>query len=653
MKYLAIIFLFFITANAKAQSGFNSENMEVTRSDLETNFYAKDTTANAIVLYEYGNSYVDNNNFELYTEIKKKIKILNRKGFDKATIKEYLYYEGSKHERMNHISATTFNLESNGSITSTRLDKKDVFEEKYNDRYNITKFTLPNVKEGSVITYSYTVSTPYMYKYREWKFQDDIPKLYSEYRTSIPANWEYNIKLVGFKKLYKHDMEKKARCLEGGNGTYADCTETVYIMKDIPAFIEEDYMTTINNYLSRIEYELKTFKSFDGRVENITKTWKIADKEIKAMPEIGKQLGKRGMLKDILDNSITNEENPLKKAKAIYKYVQDNYIWNGKYQMFKDVSVKDLVKNKSGKASEINILLYNLLDDNGIKVMPVLLSTRNNGLPTQLYPVISDFNYLLVQATINNKTYLLDATNKYLSFGEIPFKCLNHYGRLMDFKMGSYYIDIVPEKTSVVHYRVELNLDENKNLTGTIDSKTSGYHALPLKRSYFGNKQDYLKDYENKYTNITFLDHSVTTKDKTSFDFSENFDVEYQVENIADNLYVNPFLFKFFTENPFKLQERTYPIDFGYKDAYLYNVKINLGKNYEVLDRPTDVSLTLPNNKGMLILSSQIHDNAVLLFLKINFNDSFYGPEYYDYLKQFFAKIVDIQNNALIVLKKK
>ena len=653
MKYLAIISLLFITAKVKAQSSFNSENMEVTRSDLETNFYAKDTTANAIVLYEYGNSYVDNDNFELYTEIKKKIKILNRKGFDKATIEEYLYYEGNKHERMSRITASTFNLESNGSITSTRLDKKDIFEEKYNDRYNITKFTLPNVKEGSVITYSYTLSTPYMYKYREWEFQDDIPKLHSEYHTSIPANWEYNIKLVGFKKLDKNEMTKKARCLEGGNGTYADCTEAVYIMKDVPAFIEEDYMTTIDNYLSRIEYELKTFKSFDGRVENITKTWKIADKEIKAMPEIGRQLGKSNMLKGLIDKSIKNEPDTLKKATAIYKYVQDNYIWNGKYQMFKDVSVKNLVKNKSGKASEINMLLYNLLDDNGIKVMPVLLSTRDNGLPTQLYPVISDFNYLLVQATINNKTYLLDATNKYLPFGEIPFKCLNHYGRLMDFKMGSYYIDIVPEKTSVVHYRVELNLDENQNLTGTIYSKTGGYHALPLKKSYFDNKQDYLKAYENEYTDITFLDHSVTTEDKTSFDFSETFDVEYHAENIGDNLYINPFLFKFFTENPFKLQERTYPIDIGYKDAFLYNIKINLGEDYEVLDKPKDVSLTLPNNKGTLVFASQIQDNSVLLYLKINFNDSFYGPEYYDYLKKFFAKIVDIQKNALIVVKKK
>jgi hypothetical protein len=139
------------------------------------------------------------------------------------------------------------------------------------------------------------------------------------------------------------------------------------------------------------------------------------------------------MLKGLIDESIVNEPDLLKKAIGIYKYVQDNYTWDGKYGIFNNVSVKDLIKNKSGKVSEINILLHNLLDEYGIEVMPVLLSTRDNGLPTQIYPVMSDFNYLIVQASIDGKTFLLDATDDYLSFGEIPFRCLNHYGRLMYF----------------------------------------------------------------------------------------------------------------------------------------------------------------------------------------------------------------------------
>ena len=214
MKYLTItIFLLAITF-AKSQSGFNSESIEVTRGDLETNYYEKDTTANAIVLYEYGNSYVDNVSYDLHTEITKKIKILKRAGFEKATIEEHLYHKNDKREKMYDISASTFNLEKNGSITFNRLDQEDIFEEKYNENYDLTKFTLPNVHEGSVITIKYTISSPYFYKYKEWYFQDDIPKLHSEYHTSIPANWEYHIKLVGFKKLFKQCFFNFDSCLK-------------------------------------------------------------------------------------------------------------------------------------------------------------------------------------------------------------------------------------------------------------------------------------------------------------------------------------------------------------------------------------------------------------------------------------------------------
>jgi hypothetical protein len=71
------------------------------------------------------------------------------------------------------------------------------------------------------------------------------------------------------------------------------------------------------------------------------------------------------------------------------------------------------------------------------------------------------------------------------------------------------------------------------------------------------------------------------------------------------------------------------------------------------VESPVDVNYPLPNNKGSIILSSKIQDNSVLLYFKFNFNDSLYGPEYYDYLKKYLGKIVDIQKNTLIVLKKK
>ncbi|MCK7590822.1 DUF3857 domain-containing protein [Subsaxibacter sp. CAU 1640] len=652
MKYFLLIVLLQLSIKSQSQNEFNSLDMSVTKSDLEINTFSKDSTANAIMLFESGKSYLDKNNFMLKTEVSKKLKILNRQGFGKAEINIYLYKNGSKKEKISNISATTYNLENN-SVTKSQLDLKQVFEEKYNDNYTIIKFTFPNLKENSVITYSYTLESPFMYKYKDWYFQDDIPKLYSEYRASIPANYDYHIKLVGFLKLDVNDARIENNCLEIGNGASAGCVNYTYAMKDIPAFVEEDFMTTKLNYLARVEYELKTFKGFDGSVNHYTKSWKTVDSELKTDKNIGRQLSRNGIVKDLLDASIVNEPDPLNKARAIYSFVQKTYTWNNKYDIFNDVSVNNLIDTKSGNVSEINMLLHNLLDENGFDVKPVLLSTRNNGFVTKVYPVLSDFNYLIVQATIDGNSYLLDATDDYLSFGELPPRCLNQDGRLLDFRNGSSWIDIKLENTYSVMYRSDLSLNIDGILKGNVEKKSTGYQALPLKKAYFENKQAYIEGLNDKTEDLSIMDYFTSIEDKTDFEFKENFTIQQKMEFIGDNIYLNPFIFKFFAENVFKLQERTYPIDFGYKDSYTFAMKLTIDEGLEVLDQPKESTLKLPNNKGSIIFTSKIENNVMLLYFKLAFNDSLYNPEYYSSIKEFMGNAVDIQNNSLLVLKKK
>ncbi|WP_242205455.1 DUF3857 domain-containing protein [Aestuariivivens insulae] len=651
-KKAPLLLLIFFSIACFGQSNYNPESYRVTLGDIESKTYEKDSTATALVIYEAGNSYVDQSNYRLNTEVKHKIKILTKEGFDKATITIYLYNKGNKAESVKNIIATTYNKEGH-DVTKHSLDKAHIYEEKYDENHTLVKFTLPNVKAGSVITYSYTIVSPYMFKYKGWNFQGDIPKLYSDYKTSIPANWYYNVKLVGYKKLDIQTSDIKKRCLEGSRGAYSDCSVSHYAMKDIPAFIEEDYMTHQSNYLARIEYELMTFKNFEGQEFNYTKSWKTVDKEFRTDKDIGRQLSKSIKLEDFFDAKLVNEPDLYLKANTIYKFIQDNYTWNGKFRIFEDVSVKDLIKNKTGNVSSINILLHNLLNEAGIDAKPVLASTRNNGFPTKIYPVISDFNYVIVQATIDSKTYLLDATDDYLSFGEVPFRCLNSYGRLMDFEKGSEWIDIKPKGISAIYYNMDLAIDDDGIISGTVKSKTTGYHALSDKKNYFSNSESYLEKLQDKFLNAEVYNLNVDTEDKTSFDFVKSYAIEYNIEDTGDNTYLNPFFIKFFKENPFKLQERTYPIDFGYEDSYFFLLNLNLGDQYELVEQPEDASLVLPNNAGRIVFSTKLTNNTLHVLLRIEFKSSQFSPEYYPYLKEFMNKVVSIQNNSLILLKRK
>ena len=648
---LSILFYFLFTCLVSSQETFNSKNLIVTNGDLVTNTVAQDSSAQAVVIYEYGNTYVDRNTFDLTSEIKRKIKILSKEALDRANISVYLYKDGRSQQRVKNISATAYNLEGN-EITTTVLQEESIFNDEYNENYTILKFVIPNVKVGTVLTYSYTQTSPFMFKYYPWAFQSDIPKLYSEYNTSIPANYDYNIKLVGSQTLDVNDSKLGTKCLSL-NGGSANCVNSVYVMKNIPAFTEEEFMTTKDNYLSRIEYELKTFKGFDGREKNYTKTWDVVDKELKTENSIGKQLKKGNVVKDLLPSDIVNEDNKLNKAKSIVNYVKTNFKWNERFNLFKETSIKDLINDKTGNANQINLLLYNLLNENGIDVKPIILSTRENGLPTKIYPVLTDFNYILINAEIEGKNYLLDATDKFLAFGQIPYYCLNQYGRVLDFKKGSYWIDIDTGISSTKLYKTVLNVDEDYGLTGSVENSLKGYPALYQKKKYFINPSEYIKNIQDKVSTIKLSDHKVSTTELDSETFNQTFNVSLYPERIGDQLYINPFLFSFFDENPFKLQERTYPIDFGFKDVYQHSIRINIPDDYEVTDLPKDVTKKLPNNTGELVFNAIKEDNAVILFFKYDFKESIYNSQYYKYLKYYLSVVLDIEKNTLIVLKKK
>ncbi len=53
-------------------------------------------------------------------------------------------------ESVSRIEAISYTTGDNGGITK-QLDKKTIFRQKLNERISLVKFTLPNVKVGTII----------------------------------------------------------------------------------------------------------------------------------------------------------------------------------------------------------------------------------------------------------------------------------------------------------------------------------------------------------------------------------------------------------------------------------------------------------------------------------------------------------------------
>ena len=78
------------------------------------------------------------------------------------------------------LKAITFNL-ADKKVVETKMDNSAVFDEIVDLNWSLKKFTLPAVKEGSVIDIRYEIQSPYFFNLQSWGFQNVIPKRYREY----------------------------------------------------------------------------------------------------------------------------------------------------------------------------------------------------------------------------------------------------------------------------------------------------------------------------------------------------------------------------------------------------------------------------------------------------------------------------------------
>ncbi|MBL4904480.1 MAG: hypothetical protein JKZ00_00255 [Flavobacteriaceae bacterium] len=204
MKKIVYLVLF-VSTLCLGQRGKTTKLGLTTMAELQMTTYEKDTTANAVVLYEHANLYIDEaNKYVFRTDYYHRVKLFKKEAFDRATIAISLY----KSERVEEIKAITYNLVDGKSIRKVHLLKNNVFKKKTSESWKEVTFTLPNITEGSVIEYVYSVLSPY-HLLDDWYFQSDIPKVKSEYSSAILGNWKYNTRLVGYLKLDKDNPSIK------------------------------------------------------------------------------------------------------------------------------------------------------------------------------------------------------------------------------------------------------------------------------------------------------------------------------------------------------------------------------------------------------------------------------------------------------------
>lgn len=668
------------TLNAKE---INTKFGKVSIEELKQNICPIDSSAHAYFLFDFGNTTFeyatttireseaqsDQKGFQLRINRHFRLKILDSEAFSLGDINIKLYKRNDIEENLLSIDAYTYTL-NNEKIVKTKLSNKDIFQEETSENITTAKFAMPNLQDGCIIEVEYTIKSDFLYNLQDWYFQKSVPVLQSLYKTSIPEYYVYNHTVKGYypiqietsqarKTIKINYIQDEFATIGSGKTTYTSTfnyydTETEYSAENIPAFPDEKFLKSTDNYISKVEFEISYTKFPDQSINYYTTTWEEIDSDLLKDDAFGANLSDSEHLNNeisTLKNSGASGVDLLNNALSLMK---NKMTWNGEYGKYLTDREDKVYANGIGNSADINLNLVTLLRGLDFFSYPVILSTQDNGIIMPSHPSSSSFNYVIAMVSFNNQVYLLDATDQNSLVNLIPIRCLNDQGRIIG-QTSEKWINLMNYKTYTSQSICNLTFDNNLNLSGTIQKRLKEYAAYNFKTEFNRSDDiaDYVKSFEENNSVFEIDDLNVEGIDSSIDEISLIYNIS--ASNFAtvagDVIYFSTAIDPFFNENPFKLEKREFPVEFNFPYTVQRTYSFKIPESYEVNELPESISLNLPENAGNFYYQVQQMNDIINVNFYFLIKKSQFLTEEYDQLKSFFQMIVDKQNE-LIVLKK-
>lgn len=160
------------------------------KEELALSSYSPDTTATAIYLFHQGQTdFICHDGFQLVTEHWVRFKILKSQGVSYADVSVPYYAPTDRNEgkeRADEIDGCSYNMED-GKCVKTPLKRESISFERIDNRMKLLKFSLPAVKEGTIIEYHYKLFSDYFIHIDNWMMQEEIPMIHNQYKITIPT----------------------------------------------------------------------------------------------------------------------------------------------------------------------------------------------------------------------------------------------------------------------------------------------------------------------------------------------------------------------------------------------------------------------------------------------------------------------------------
>ncbi len=677
-KYVMLIAMVaFCSVSAIADDkNVNTKFGKPTKQELEMTVYEPDPEAEAVILSKLGEAeFKFDDAFRVTYKFETRIKVLKQEGAEYANVEIPFYYVDNSAMMRDEVAAIkgySFNLED-GKVVKTELKKDMIFEERLIDNYYVIKFSIPNVKVGSVVEYKYEIRStriPYM---RSWYAQDEIPTIYSYFETTIPKYFKFNLSPRGYgamdvrreKTNMRMDMSAIVTTPYVTAATYNRPTttrirETIEVeadhieieAKDLPAMREDDYIYGIRDFICHVDFEMmgveypgEPFKSYSTTWESVDKTLLKAgfDKAYtmkNPYPEANEQIG-----------AIEGVNG---KVAAIVSYVADRIKWDGKYNMATK-KVDEAINLGSGSNATINCVMMSMMRDAGIECYAVALRLRKNGMLVQFMPSLDNFDsFAVAYVDENGSMHFIDGSNARNSIDVLPLQMLVENARIIaEGYAGPQWVNLTKLCRNVSQTAITATVDaENGIVNAKEQQKLRGQLAAVFQRSYDSapDSTEFVKALASAQDiSINDMEIKNTAVGQSQIVVISDYD---KAIDVTDSLvYLCPTIVPLLDANPFTAEKREIPVCFPYSKEQVTSVNITIPEGYIVDELPESVVLQSENKEMQYIYKVSASGNMIVVMSKFVQNEMLYPVEKYELLRSFYTYIAD-KCNEMIVLRK-
>jgi len=610
---------------------------KVDKSELEMTSCDFDKDAEAVVLFDDGEFFFS----ALFgNERHIRIKILKDKGLDRADVHiKYYAYRGA--ENVKGISAQTYNLDAAGNIVVTKLEKKQIYDKKINARYSEIAFSLPEVKVGSVIEYKYTIEGS---DDITWYFQQSIPVLLSRYSINFPDDIEMST-IPHCSLPYKSGTERKSgRDIQ------------VYTMEKVPALRDEAYISCEDDYLQSMTARIVATNFFGMPRKSYIRNWPQIIRLLMEDEDFGVQLKKNIPRTKDLDSMLAKITSPFEKMATIHHYVRKNMEWDNNDNIWALSGVKSAWKDKKGTSGEINLILVNLLKDAGLKAHPVLVSTRDNGRVNTFVASVSQFNKVMAYVQIDDKTYVLDAVEKFTPTKLMPMDVMASQGLVIEkIETEEWGWQTIWDEHSLFSNSIYINADVDKDglMKGSASISSDGYARVKRMRALQEGKKEFTEKYFTSQNTGIRVDSVLIENEKNdTLPLSQVVTFNQDLNGSGDYKYFTANIFSGLERNPFVEDNRFSDVFFGYNQHISIVGNITIPDNYQFEELPKNLRMIMPDTSISFTRLASAGEGILSFRVTLDFKRPVFGVDEYPEFKEFYKKLFDLLNEQFVIRKK-